>query len=40
MRRSDKEIDDLETIHDIVRGCRVWRVDLDILTGKRSEHKE
>ena len=39
MHRFDKEIIDPDTIHGIVRGCEVWRVDLDILTGKRSEHK-
>lgn len=30
MRRSDKEITDLETIHDIVRGCLICRLGLAV----------
>lgn len=30
MRRSDKEITDLETIHEIVRGCEICRLGLAV----------
>lgn len=30
MRRSDKEITDLETIHEVVRGCKVCRLGLAV----------